>query len=571
VVAVLFGGLAASAALACSGATQNPSRAAGTGTGTVTVSIVGLNDLHGSLQALPVFGGYLDVLREARRKDGGAVLAVDAGDIFQGTLESNANEGAAAIAAYNALGLTAATIGNHELDFGPPGTDPPAIDGAAHAVIDPQGALKARIAEARFPMLAANLVDRTTGALPRWPKLERIALVEAAGVKVGLIGVLTDATPRIVMPRWFAGLGVAPLAPAVEQSARELRAKGAAVVIVLAHAGAECASFDDPRDVSSCDDGEVFQLARKLPRGLVDVIFGGHTHAGVAHLVNDVAIVEAYLSGRAFSRVDVLVDRATSKPIDRRIYRPHPLCPPPPAESCEPGSYEGQPVVPHAAASAAIQPAFVAARALREKPLGVRIESTILRSHVAESPLGNLFADLMLRAASGADVAISNGGSLRADLPPGDLSYGQLYAAMPFDNRLATLEITAADLTALLVRHLTHERHGIVSVSGLRAIGRCSTAGFTLSLTRMDGTPIPEQTRLRVVTSDYLATGGDRLFGELIASRKPDVATPLIRDAVAELLSRQGGSLRGDDRSLFDPREPRLALPTPRPVHCGGP
>ena len=92
-----------------------------------TLSIVGTNDLHGGILprdgrgGLALLGGYLKNLREARARDGGAVLLIDAGDMFQGTLESNVTEGASVVAAYNALGYTAAAIGNHEFDFGPVG------------------------------------------------------------------------------------------------------------------------------------------------------------------------------------------------------------------------------------------------------------------------------------------------------------------------------------------------------------------------------------------------------------------------------------------------------------------
>src|ERR1041384_5706257 len=95
------------------------------------LSFMGLNDLHGRLRALPAFAGYVNNVRRARANDGGAVALVDAGDMFQGTLESNLTEGASVIAAYRTLGMTVATLGNHEFDFGPtPGGD------------DPQGAIR---------------------------------------------------------------------------------------------------------------------------------------------------------------------------------------------------------------------------------------------------------------------------------------------------------------------------------------------------------------------------------------------------------------------------------------------
>src|SRR5882672_7805828 len=130
----------------------------------ITISVVATTDLHGGVLprgergGLALLGGYVRNLRAARVRDGGGTLLVDSGDMFQGTLESNLNEGAAVVRAYNALGYAAAAIGNHEFDFGPAGPDEtPRTPGE-----DPRGALKARAAEARFPFLAANTVEGAT-------------------------------------------------------------------------------------------------------------------------------------------------------------------------------------------------------------------------------------------------------------------------------------------------------------------------------------------------------------------------------------------------------------------------
>src|ERR1051325_2869885 len=103
----------------------------------VTLSIMGTNDLHGALERLPLLAGYLANLRAARAADGGGVVLVDGGDMFQGTLESNLGEGADVVAAYNRIGYAAVAIGNHEFDYGPIG---PAVIAAPGD--DPRGALK---------------------------------------------------------------------------------------------------------------------------------------------------------------------------------------------------------------------------------------------------------------------------------------------------------------------------------------------------------------------------------------------------------------------------------------------
>ena len=150
---------------------------------TTTISVLGTNDVHGALlsidgnRGLALFGGYVANLAAKRGDDDGAVLVIDAGDMWQGSIESNLSEGAAVVAAFNAIGYDAAAIGNHEFDFGPDGPmATPASD-----IDDAQGALKARALEADFPLLAANLIDKTTGRAVEWPNVRPAIMLERQG------------------------------------------------------------------------------------------------------------------------------------------------------------------------------------------------------------------------------------------------------------------------------------------------------------------------------------------------------------------------------------------------------
>jgi 2',3'-cyclic-nucleotide 2'-phosphodiesterase (5'-nucleotidase family) len=559
------------AVIAAASSAAEPGRAAPPAKKAIVISIVGTNDLHGHVEALPPLGGYLANLRRARARDGGAVLLLDAGDMFQGTLESNLGEGGAVIRAYNALGYAAAAIGNHEFDFGPAG------DAATprSPADDARGALKARAAEARFPLLAANLVDAATRRPVSWPNVRPSAMVERAGIKVGLIGVTTMTTPRTVLAANFRGLAVTSLAPAIAEQARALRAAGAMVVVVAAHAGGGCVRNDDPDDVSSCDAaGEIAQVARALPPGAVDAIVAGHTHDGIAHRIAGIAIIESFAEGRSFGRIDLTVDGAAGRAVDARVVArilpPHPICAT--SDACAAEVYEGAPVLPDEAVAAAIAPDLERARARRDQTLGVTVASPVTREYRRESALGNLFADLMRAAHPEADVAITNGGGLRADLPAGALTYGALFRANPFDNRFAVLRLSGGELEQVLRTNLGRGG-GIVSVSGVRVEARCEGKGrLTLILQREPGArPIRPSDQLTIVTSDFLATGGDGLFSEEVKRRaRLDDDAPPIRDAMAAVLTARGGTLDGADLRLADPSHPRLAYPGDRPVRCGG-
>ena len=529
------------------------------------LSIVGTNDLHGHVERLPAFAGYVARLREVRAKDGG-LLVLDAGDLFQGTLESNLNEGKSVIAAYDAIGYAAAAIGNHDFDYGPVGDDEPS---PGHDT-DRQGALRERLTEASFPLLSTNLV--TTGGLPpAWQNLESdVKLVDVAGVRVGIVGGLTEETPSIVMPAYFAGLSVRSLSESIARAAEHARARGAHVVIAVVHAGGECTRFDDPNDATSCDNGEAVRMTRALRPGLVDVVVAGHTHKGMAHFFGGVPVVESYAYGRAFSRVDVVVPPDPKAQLELHVFPPQELCrDAAPGTDCVPGSYEGGAVTPSAEVARVIAPFVEAAKARREERLGVEIAEDVEGSYKQESPLGNLFADLMVEAVPGADLAVMNGGGLRAPLRKGELSYGELYEAQPFDNRMATLKLTGAELRALLVHHFERPRHGLLSFGGVNVVARCKGATLELKITRKNGKPVGDTDRVTLVLSDYLATGGDELTsGFALAPGALSVQTETVRDAIAARLRARGGSLRPDDPKLFDPKHPRLSLPMPRPVKC---
>lgn len=532
----------------------------------ITLSCLGLNDLHGHVKALPVFAGYVENLRAQRRTDGGHVLLVDAGDMFQGTLESNLNEGRAVVEAYGVMGLDAAALGNHEFDFGPVGAIPAAA-AADNPAIDPHGAIKARIAEAPFPMLSANLVEKATRRFVGWDGLRQRALLDLGNIRVGLVGVLTAETPEIVMPAYFQGLDVTPLAGAVEQQARWLRGAGADVVVVLAHAGADCADLSDPYDTSSCRKTEVLKLARDLPEGLVDVIMAGHKHKAIAHFEDGVAIAESYKNGRAFSRVDVSFDVETRSIVQKRIFQPEPLCPE--RQPCRPGPYAGKPVTPDTRVAEVLAPAIQKAQALKRKQLRPVVGPNFAASGSRESPVGNLFADLMLAAGS-ADLAITNGGGLRADLPGGRLVYQSLFEAMPFDNYLASFQLSGYELKQVLRRHFSHDRHGIISVAGVRVVARCDpdlVVDINKRDARGDWKPIADNELLTLATSDYLATGGDGLFAPLhLDSSKIRFDTSmLLRDVLAAQIDRYE-TISADQ--FYDLKTPRLDLERPRPITC---
>jgi 2',3'-cyclic-nucleotide 2'-phosphodiesterase (5'-nucleotidase family) len=537
----------------------------------VTLSVVGTNDLHGALERLPIFAGFVTNLRAARGAEGGGVVLVDGGDMFQGTLESNLAEGADVVRAYNRIGYDGVAIGNHEFDYGPVG--PEVV--ASRAGDDPRGALKARALEAKFPFLASNLIDDATGSRILWANVPGSALVEVGGVKVGIIGASTESTPYTTMPANFAGLRISPPAQAIAQQSVMLRAQGARVVIAAMHIGASCKDFENPDDDSSCDKGEeLFRLLHDLPRGAVDVIVAGHTHAGIAHKLEGVAVIESFSGGHAFGRVDVRIDE-NDKVVDVRIHKPHRLCQnekpgsPVPAAACEPGEYEGKPVTGDPEVQKIVDTALARAGQRRQEKLGVTLTSVVRRAHSTESPEGNLFCDLMLAARPDAQVTMTNGGGLRADLPLGALTYGALFEAMPFDNRFAIVDVTGKDLRAMVTSNLSHGG-GILSWGGLTAQARCKAGALDVQI-QVGGKPLNDGATYKLATSDFLASGGDGVIGRLkLPEAAIHVTDTIIREAIADVLRSWKGTPREtiDPTQLYSSARQRLDYLGKRPLEC---
>jgi 5'-nucleotidase len=505
-------------------------------------------------------------LRRVRAATGGAVVLLDGGDMFQGTLESNLNEGRSVVQAFAHLGYDAAAVGNHEFDFGPVGPDVTVQTPGD----DPRGALLARAAEAPFPILSVNLVRADSGAvLPIGPRGGASTTIERAGVRIGIIGGSTEDTPRTTNSANVSDLRMLSLGPAIADEARRLRAAGVDLVFVAMHAGGSCRHFGSPDDHASCDpEDEVFAVTNAIPEGLVDGIVAGHTHSGVAHRFHGIPVIESFSNGQAFGRIDFAYDRRTRRVVDVNIHEPMRLCGLERRPSCEETRYEGAAISPDEVLSARIAWAFDEARARKEQSLGVRVEGPFARNYREESALGNLLADLMLEATPGADVALVNGGGIRADLREGTLRYGDLFEIFPFDNLFARVRVTGSELRRI-VEHNLRADSGILSLGGVRVVARCSgePGQIAITVTRTNGAPIADDEWLVLSTSDFIATGGDGLFRSIAMDGRTQIERerPVIRDVLAERL-RARPAIRAEE--FFDASARRLSFEGARPMAC---
>ncbi|MDP3909886.1 MAG: 5'-nucleotidase C-terminal domain-containing protein [Gemmatimonadales bacterium] len=430
--------------------------------------VLAIADFHGQLEARvwdwsanrPVGGAaalkpWLDSLARAC---GCTSVRLDAGDQMQGTPLSNVTYGRATIEALNALGIDAAAIGNHEFDW--------SID-----------TLRQRMREARYPFLAANITDSIGSARPEWAR--PWAVVTKDGTRIAVIGLALQATPTNTAPRNVRGLAFGNGAQAVRRYLPMAR-DAADFVIVVAHEGAFCDSL-------ACR-GEIIDVARQLDSGSVDLIVAGHTHTRVNTVVNGIPIVEAASSARSIAIVDFV--RVAGKR-EVRVQHVTPF-----ADQVRP------------------DPALVAALARQQQAIRNVTSRVVgrlkfpLKREGEEYALGRLIADAQ-RNVGKADIAIMNNGGIRADLPAGAITWGDVYQVQPFNNRLQRLQARGSVILAAL-EHCVSGSRVDCHIAGVEVwYDPRRPAGRRITRTRLDNGRGVENSRIyAIAVSDFMATGG---------------------------------------------------------------
>ncbi len=461
------------------------------------------NDIHG--QVLPRNATWLDAEEPplvgglerlaariaaesaAARSSGADVLVVDAGDWFQGTPEGMLADGRSFLGALSRVGHAAMCVGNHEFDHG-------------------VETLKAHLKAVKLPTVLANLRDRESGERPRWVKPWRI--FKRAGLKIAVVGLLTPATPEITDDSVRAFEFVEPSVALAEVRA-EL-GDSVDLVLPLTHLGV----------------GADRDLARAHPD--LPLIVGGHSHTYLAEGAREgeVLIVQAGSKASALGRVDLWLDprngkclRSEARLIDLMEEAAADDLPRGLARACE---------------------RLVAKSAAHMDAAVGELGAALLRSrHPLETaPAGNLITDVM-RARTGADVALQNRGGIRCDLAAGTVTRRDLFEILPFGNHLVTVTLTGAELLATLRRAVEGQAHSGMEFSGLVLEVREGAAGHRVLGARVGGEPLAPEREYRVTMNSFLAGGGDAYLELGSERRRVDERTAL-RDVMAEAFAEHG-------------------------------
>jgi 5'-nucleotidase len=554
-----------------------------------TIEIAGTNDIHGALTpfswktkdapgiaptpynaaGVAVLATYIRHLRTQYGKD---FLWLDGGDEFQGSLESNLEGGAPLVDFFNLMKLDGAAIGNHEFDFGLPN-------------------LKDRMKQAHYPYLAANIVNKDSGKLADFPNtLPHMiySLGENGALKVGVLGLSTLDTPTTTRAENVANFRFENLHDTTMKEADALRKAGAQIVVIVTHAGLFCdnhihgeSKVRTPDDAQgTCEkDGEIVRLLQSLPAGTVDAVVSGHTHSVVHHWVNGVPVIQGASSGKFINVISLSYDWTQKRVIPSlsTIEGPIPVCEKvfknrgdcsgdvidPNRGELVQATFHGEPVVPDADVARLLDPTIQKTAATKAKVIG-RAAKGLDDRRSGESELGNLVSDA-IRAAAHSDIAIINSGGIRAPWDSGEITYGDVYRSLPFDNYLMVLKMNGRQVKQLL-NIVEDGSKGISPVSGLKiemvSLGKpAPPTGRILNVWLSDGTPIDDSKSYTVATLDFLVSGGDnwsKFMPSLTADAVIQKSGPMERDSVVSYLKKIKGPINSAKHPLIGPKNPRF-------------
>ncbi|WP_136439536.1 bifunctional metallophosphatase/5'-nucleotidase [Pacificoceanicola onchidii] len=446
------------------------------------------------------FGGIarmVTAINDAKAAAPGDVLLLDAGDMFQGSLFFTQYGGALAAEFMNALDYDAMAVGNHEFDKGPEG-------------------LSDFLDLVEFPVLSANIDVSQNNMLAG--RVAKSVVLEPGGQKIGVISVLAEDTAETSSPG--ETVIFSSIVSAAQAEVDALTADGVNKIILLTHVGL-------PADKRLADEVSG-----------VDLIIGGHSHTLLGDMErakgpyptiqNDVPILQAYAYGKYLGEVNVTFDddgnltalTGAPKLLDASVA-------------------EDAATVARVAELA--QPLEeMRAKVVAETAEAIEGDRSVCRA--VECPMGNLVADAMLDRVKdqGIEIAIQNGGGLRASIDAGEVTMGEVLTVLPFQNTLSTFEVSGATIVAALENGVSQMEEGagrFPQVAGMSyTVDPSAEAGSRISGVMVGGAPIDMEKVYGVVSNNYVRNGGDGYKMFVDAANAYDFG-PDLADVAAEFIA----------------------------------
>lgn len=492
---------------------------AGTASADYTLNIIHINDLHSRIEPISAFdstcsaednaagecfGGVarlktkIDQLRS--ELDGQNVIVLDAGDQYQGSLMYTTYKGDVEIEFMNLIGFDAMAVGNHEFDDGD--------EGLAKL---PDGA--------DFPIVSGNIDVSQSNILAG--KIDDHIVLDVGGKKVGIVSALAVDTVETSSPS--DAVVFSDEITSLQADVDALTAQGVDIIIALTHVGVN-------RDMA---------IAEAVTG--IDAIVGGHSHTlfsnteegGMAYptMVGNVPVVSAYAYSKYVGHLVLEFDDAgnvTAASGDTKILDAS--------------------VAEDEAVLARIAELAGPIEEMKNRIVGqtsepIEGDRTVCRA--MECPMGNLIADAMLArvADQGIQIAIQNGGGIRASIDAGEVTMGEVLTVLPFQNTLSTFQVTGETIIAALENGVSEMADGagrFPQVAGMSyTVDPGAQVGARISDVMVAGAPIDPAAVYGVVSNNYVRNGGDgyAMFEDAMNAYDfgPDLA-----DVTAEYMAAKG-------------------------------
>ncbi|WP_242967815.1 5'-nucleotidase C-terminal domain-containing protein [Tepidibacter mesophilus] len=454
----------------------------------VNIDILQINDFHGALNEDGKNVGAAKLANELKKakQNNPNTIILSAGDNYNGSPESNLLYGEPVAKFMKEAGIMYSAVGNHEFDWG-------------------MDKISKWEETSGIPFLAANIYDKKTNKPVEWADPYKI--VELDGIKVGIIGLTTQETAYKTNPANVADIEFKNPSEVAREMVPKIKAEGADIVVLLSHIGA-------------FQDSKTKEIKMEVPELTdvedVDGIILGHSHQRVSGLVNNIPVVQGYKQGRALGKISFVVDKDTKKivkkeaSIDLLYSRPDTL-----SEDVtvkEMIAKDREKVAP-----------------ILDEVIGKTVnELDHDRNDFTTSTLGQWTTDVMKKL-DNADIAMTNGGGLRVNVPAGDITVGKMYEVMPFDNVLASFEMTGAQIKEAFENGIENQEIGSIQFSGVTVeyIKGAEKGSKVVKMTLDNGQEVDLNKTYKVVTNDFMAAGGDgftsfkqaKALGETIAIR----------------------------------------------------
>lgn len=491
------------------------------------------NDVHGAIDLYAAMAA----LKADYEAQGAEVILADAGDYSQGTVYVSVNKGADAVTMMNATGYDVVTLGNHEFDYG-------------------YAQLAENMKAAKFQVLCADVLGADGKTI-----FDANTIIEKGGVKIGFFGLdtpeaQTKANPKLIQGlKFLAGADGKELYNCAAAQVADLKAKGADLVVCLAHLGVD----------ESSEPYTSYDLAKNVQG--IDFIIDGHSHTVMTAGPNGEPIQS---TGTAFANIGVItIDNATKKIVGNELKAIWHTEKNADGKSVTVVDYKTRDEKVAAAAKAIIDPidkAYGEKFAVSEvalngtkAPNGNRDSETNLGDLITDAMLWKVLADAEITVPEENVVAITNGGGIRASIGVGDVTKKDINTVLPFGNTLAVVYVKGSELLEALEAstYCTPESiGGFPQVAGMQFTVATyeaydkndesypnSTYYGPKTINRVtigsiNGKDFDPEATYAVITNNFVAGGGDTYYAFAAATNQFDTGLPL-DEVVMEYITKE--------------------------------